>query len=988
MFAQLKRESLRKLQAMEDKSPKGCIDEPIVDMIKTINAHPDYVTSSSCSGRIAVFCGIAASGNDHEAGTDLITKGGKWLIAEHATITFDQLAAAFRSPDANSSTSNMIIFKHEPLIMHVVCRDLDSAKALLQWGIACGFRESGVVLGNRKITCAIRTTANGLEIPLGRNAEQLLVNENYLRWIVDIANKKFEANKQKTGRLFEAFRAKFCQPVVNLKAGSRSMVELSSWAEVTSADSVKLVGHSSVQYDDTIVVFGGQGPTESGTTTRVADTVFLTPSEDGSLQKTYHSTAGSDGPSTRMYHSAVVVGTRMIVIGGRGSPAKPLNDVYAMDLETKQWEKITPQGVGPSPRWKHCSCAVGAVVYVYGGRNAEQVFNDLFALDLSQNPPKWRQIESSISTPRRFDHVGAVANSTKLAFWGGMSSLENGDCSDEKDSSACLLFDTIKETWEHKGLENTNNKSQPPPLFAASATSISDHQIVVMGGVTSALLANGDKATKKVYLLDIETSQWAELGEVKHENAAFVGHSTVWLPTNKSLYILGGGFQCFGFGQFYSSTYQCQFWASTAPVAATKSKIINTLTTIASATSDDKPLGVLVEKLQVKKMKTLLEKAHVYDKSRRVHVANVSKSIEDSQSMTMFLLPVVATIRELIASTNEAELQQLEVVLDDGAYANKFGKTSGLNRNEAIRSTIEVFASKHQLSPAIMEAIPDKYEFVSDVLLIPRDSFLEPEWASFADIMWAHVCVSTTPAFARVARKAFIDASEKRQSQVELLYVNEKALTSRRSKEAPGWVEIRENGIIYGWDLTRVMFSSGNVTEKARMANIGCRGETIVDFFCGIGYYVLPFLVHGGASFVHACEWNPDSVAALRFNLERNHVADRCKVYLGDNRKSAPTIGAVADRVNLGLLPTSEKAWPLAVQVLKPSGGWFHVHDNVAVEDRESWEQHVVDSMRALAKQHGKQWSVTCEHVERVKSYAPKVYHLVADIHCVSVSSA
>lgn len=44
MFAQLKRESLRKLQAMEDKSPKGCIDEPIVEMIRTINAHPDYVS--------------------------------------------------------------------------------------------------------------------------------------------------------------------------------------------------------------------------------------------------------------------------------------------------------------------------------------------------------------------------------------------------------------------------------------------------------------------------------------------------------------------------------------------------------------------------------------------------------------------------------------------------------------------------------------------------------------------------------------------------------------------------------------------------------------------------------------------------------------------------------------------------------------------------------------------------------------------------------
>jgi tRNA(Phe) wybutosine-synthesizing methylase Tyw3 len=66
------------------------------------------VTSSSCSGRIAVFCGEAAVSNSAEVGSDLITKGGKWLIAEHATITFDQLAAALRSPDAHSNTSNMV----------------------------------------------------------------------------------------------------------------------------------------------------------------------------------------------------------------------------------------------------------------------------------------------------------------------------------------------------------------------------------------------------------------------------------------------------------------------------------------------------------------------------------------------------------------------------------------------------------------------------------------------------------------------------------------------------------------------------------------------------------------------------------------------------------------------------------------------------------------------------------------------------------------
>ncbi|CAI5704989.1 unnamed protein product [Peronospora effusa] len=998
MFAQLKRESLRKLQAMEDKSPKGCIDEPIVTMIKTINAHPDYITSSSCSGRIALFCGknaVATAAVEEENGTpsgsDLITKGGKWLIAEHATITFDQLVTALRSSDAHKSTSNMILFKHEPFIMHVVCRDLDSAKALLQWGIANGFRESGVVLGNRKIMCAIRTSANGLEIPLGRSAEHLLIDGEYLRWIVDIANQKFEVNKQKIDRLFETFRATFCQPAAKWQTGLGSGVELSSWAEVITKNGVKLVGHSSVRYRDSIVVFGGQGTTAVGTTTRVADVTFLVPSKDGSLRQTYHTIAGVNGPSARMYHSSVVVGSHMVVFGGRTSPTKPLGDLYTMDLETKQWTKIIAQGVGPSPRWKHCSCAVGSVVYVYGGRDAEQVFGDLFALDLSENSPQWRRTEnSSFIIPRRFDHIGTVVKSTKLAFWGGMSSLECIDSSDNDDTGVCLLFDTVEETWEYKSLEDTRNKSQPLALFAASACSINEHQVLVVGGMTSAFLASGDKATRKMYVLDVHTMQWTEIGEVNHENAAFVGHTATWMPTNNSLYVLGGGFQCFGFGQFYSATYQCHLslkTPQTASVIASKSNPGYPLSTSMSASSNEVPLGVLVKKLEVKKVKTLLEKAHVYDKSRRVHVVNVVQPHEastDRTQATMFLIPVIVSIRDLIASTTDSEVQKLEIVPDDDAYINKFGKSSGLNRNEVIHSTICAFASKHQLSIELKNAIPEKYEYVGDVLLVPRDSFLEQEWAPFADKMWAHVCSSTTPAFSRVARKAFIDASEKRQSRVELLYVNNKALITQRSKEAPGWVEIRENGIIYGWDLTRVMFSSGNVTEKARMANIGCRGEIIVDLFCGIGYYVLPFLVHGGAAFVHACEWNPDSVEALRFNLERNHVADRCKVYLGDNRVSVPTIGAVADRVNLGLLPTSKKAWPLAVQVLKPNGGWFHVHDNVAIEDQTAWKERVLDSMRQLAQQNGKDWIITCDHVEKVKSYAPKVYHFVADIHCIA----
>lgn len=672
-------------------------------------------------------------------------------------------------------------------------------------------------------------------------------------------------------------------------------------------------------------------------------------------------------------------------------------------------------------------------MYVYGGRDATTVFGDLFALDLDQRTPQWRKIGKELHevvcvnpgkvanlfaagmdfsdnpfTFPRFDHVNAVVEKTKLLFWGGMTSSRGVDEDDgnarshsadardgnEKDQEFCLLYDTGKGEWERKDLGN-RKEGPEASLIAGSVCEISDHHVVLSGGMTSSSLVNGDNATQKLFVLNAKTMQWMRLGEVKHPNAAFAYHTCTWMPHNSSLYILGGGFQCFGFGQFYSSPYQCELsltkassiqrsTGATSTSSAAKSSAASSVSSAGSPTpslraTDSRPLGVLAAKLDVKKIKTLLEKAGVYDKSRRVHVVQ----LDGPDGGSAFLIPVTNAIHDALKPN--PELGSLKVVVDEDAYANKFGKSSGLNRNEVIQSTILAFAAKYRVPASVQATVPDKYEFVGDILLVPRETFLEDEWEGFAQEMWAKVCASTTPAFSRVARKAFIDASEKRQSHVDLLYVNPEALTSARAQESPGWVEVRENGIVYGWDITRVMFSSGNVTEKARMASIGCRDEVIVDLFCGIGYYVLPFLVHGGASFVHACEWNPDSVNALRFNLERNQVAHKCQVYLGDNRETAPKLANVADRVNLGLLPTSIKAWPLAVQVLKPAGGWFHVHDNVAVEDRDAWEERLLTSLRELAQQCGKKWTITCEHVEKVKSYAPKVHHLVADIRCVPV---
>jgi tRNA G37 N-methylase Trm5 len=186
------------------------------------------------------------------------------------------------------------------------------------------------------------------------------------------------------------------------------------------------------------------------------------------------------------------------------------------------------------------------------------------------------------------------------------------------------------------------------------------------------------------------------------------------------------------------------------------------------------------------------------------------------------------------------------------------------------------------------------------------------------------------------------------------------------------------------------MFSPGNVSEKARVARLPAAGETVVDLYAGIGYWTLPLLLHARAAHVHACDWNPDALASLRINLARNGVPpSRFTLWPGDNQQllGQPAVLGSADRVMLGLIPTAQRGYGVAMRALKPAGGWLHVHANKGEAEAEDWERDLpgellVASAAAYAAVGlpAPAWQARVAHVERVKSYAPRVWHLVADV--------
>nr|CAB3458087.1 unnamed protein product [Digitaria exilis] len=195
-----------------------------------------------------------------------------------------------------------------------------------------------------------------------------------------------------------------------------------------------------------------------------------------------------------------------------------------------------------------------------------------------------------------------------------------------------------------------------------------------------------------------------------------------------------------------------------------------------------------------------------------------------------------------------------------------------------------------------------RWETLGDIIILPKTCFKDPLWESVSEELWP--LVSKSLGAQRLARQGKIMPNGTRDSTLELLLGDN------------GWVTHHENGIRYSLDATKCMFSSGNRSEKLRMGQLNCKDEVVVDLFAGIGYFVLPFLVKANAKFVYACEWNPHALEALRRNVRDNHVQDRCLVLEGDNRVTAPK--GVADRVCLGLLPSSECSWDTAVASLRP----------------------------------------------------------------------
>ncbi|XP_039282299.1 tRNA wybutosine-synthesizing protein 3 homolog isoform X2 [Nilaparvata lugens] len=169
-----------------DLSKKGSFDVLISNLICKLNDHQDYVTTSSCSGRILLYV------QDSERRK----QDCRWLFVSHDSISEDVSALH----EKFESTNGEVCLKFEPFILHVQCRTIKSAKSLQTCVLHCGLRNSGLVIGNHgKIMLGVRCS-NGMEIPITDDHGTVLVSDEYLKFIVRKMNSRMDENKNVISR--------------------------------------------------------------------------------------------------------------------------------------------------------------------------------------------------------------------------------------------------------------------------------------------------------------------------------------------------------------------------------------------------------------------------------------------------------------------------------------------------------------------------------------------------------------------------------------------------------------------------------------------------------------------------------------------------------------------------------------------------------------------------------------------------------------------
>ncbi|KAG4414932.1 hypothetical protein IFR04_011955 [Cadophora malorum] len=254
------------------------------------------------------------------------------------------------------------------------------------------------------------------------------------------------------------------------------------------------VGHASLLVGNAFIVYGGD--TKMDDSDVLDETLYLL---NTSTRQWSRAVPAGPRPSGRYGHSLNILGSKIYVFGGQVE-GYFMNDLVAFDLNqlqvpTNRWEMLIrnseeggpPQGQIPPARTNHSIVTYNEKLYLFGGTNGFQWFNDVWCYD--PIPNAWVALDciGYIPAPRE-GHAAAIVDDVMYIFGGR---TEEG--ADLGDLAAFRISSRRWYTFQNMG-------PSPSPRSGHSMTAYNKQVVVLAGEPSTATREAGDLGI--VYLLD------------------------------------------------------------------------------------------------------------------------------------------------------------------------------------------------------------------------------------------------------------------------------------------------------------------------------------------------------------------------------------------------------------------------------------------------------------------------------------------------------
>jgi len=186
----------------------------------------------------------------------------------------------------------------------------------------------------------------------------------------------------------------------------------------------------------------------------------------------------------------------------------------------------------------------------------------------------------------------------------------------------------------------------------------------------------------------------------------------------------------------------------------------------------------------------------------------------------------------------------------------------------------------------------------------------------------------------------------------------------------------KENDVFIKLDVEKVYFSPRMSTERKRIANLVGKDENVLVMFSGCGPFPLVIAKNSNCGEIIGVEINPKAHEYGLFNIKKNKLDSKIKLFCGDVDKAVPKLRKKFNRILMPLPKGGERFLGLAIRHLKKKG-IIHFYDFL----NENEFIKAIEKIAKACKKFGKDYKII--DIVKCGQYAPGFFRICVDFKIV-----